>query len=848
MRPPLTLTLSPKGERGPDLAPRTGMKPRGRWLALRSPGFQLRDRRRRRLLAAGIAFAASGALLILLAHAIPLPARLAEPPSTVVAFADGSPAYVFLSPDDKYRMAIDPERLDRDGTGAVDPDYLEALMRFEDKRFYRHPGVDPIALARAIVVNVRLGRVATGASTLTMQLARLLEPRPRTLASKAIEALRALQIEARMSKREILAAYLSFIPYGRNVEGVEAACYAYFGHGPRDLSLDEIAVLLAVPQRPTSRFPSSDNAGRLRSARDEIAGWLLERGMFQDRAQPAAVAQALAPVRAAAVPEAIRPLPRHAPHAAFWLSAQAGVSRWPASGGASRWPASGGTRIETTLDRGLQLLAERHMRAVHGEMAARGIHNGAAVIVDHANAEVRALVGNFEFFDAEHGGQIAGFDAPRSPGSALKPFIYALAIDRGLALPEHLVPDVPTAYGDYAPANYDGRFTGLISLEDALSHSLNIPFVRLLGRVGVERFVNALRASGAASLESRPGYYGLSAAIGSVEITPLELAGLYASLARDGRYIPLRWLAEGHPSRGREIFSRGAAYLTRRALARRDRPDFPSRRQLSGAPPSIHWKTGTSYGHRDAWAAGSGPEHTAVVWLGNFDNSPAVDLVGAEAAGPLLFDLLEAVADRSRPRVASLPTGDLKRVEICAYSGYLPTRACSERDFALALRRHVPTKTCPYHASIDVDLDSGLALNATCRAGRRYETRSFVVWPASIRRFLAQGHRWLPSPPTPAPDCQTTGHRRAPSILSPPAGQTLVLLPGVAASDQEIPLQAEPASPGATLSWFVNGEFLGRASAADRLWWLPRAGDHEIVVMDDAGLSARRRLAVRSRS
>ncbi len=780
-----------------------------------------------------VLIAAACVLFLLLAHAVPLPARLAEPPSTIVAFADGSPAYVFLSPDDKYRMAVDPERFDGAGPGAVDPDYVAALLRFEDKRFYRHPGVDPIALARAVVVNLRLGRVATGASTLTMQLVRLLEPRPRTLRSKAIEMLRALQLEARMSKREILAAYLSFIPYGRNVEGVEAACYAYFGHGPRDLSLDEIAVLLAVPQRPTSRFPSSDNARKLRQARDEIAAWLLERGLFLDRSQAAATAAALEPVTAAPVPEEIRPLPRHAPHAAFWLTAAGG--------------AAGQSRIETTLDRGLQLLAERHMRAVRGEMAYLGIHNGAAVIVDHAGAEVRALVGNFEFFDAEHGGQIAGFDAPRSPGSALKPFIYALAIDRGLALPEHLVPDVPTAYGDYAPANYDGRFTGLISLEDALSHSLNIPFVRLLGRVGVERFIDTLRGSGADSLESRPGYYGLSAAIGAVEVTPLELAGLYASLARDGRHASLRWLPSQEPERGDQVFSRGAAYLTRRALARRDRPDFPSRRRLSGAPAAIHWKTGTSYGHRDAWAAGSGPQHTAVIWLGNFDNTPAVDLVGAEAAGPLLFDLLEAVADRSRPRVASLPSNDLKRVEVCAYSGYLPTRACSERAFALALRRQVPTQVCPYHASIDVDLATGLAVNASCRAGRRWETRSYVVWPASIRRFLAQGHRWLPSPPTLDPACESAGRRRAPSILSPPAGQTLVLLPGVAASDQEIPLQAESTS-GATLSWFVNGEFLGAAPAAERLWWLPRAGEHEIVVVDDAGLSARRRLAVRSRS
>ncbi len=768
-----------------------------------------------------------------LAYVLPLPDRLAEPPSTVVTFEDGSPAYVFLSPDDKYRMAVTSSEIDTDADldadVAVDPDYLAALLRFEDKRFYRHPGVDPLAVVRAIGLNIRYQRVASGASTLTMQLVRVLEPRPRSLRSKITEALRAMQIEARMSKPEILAAYLSFIPFGRNIEGVVAASHAYFGHGPQDLTFDEIAVLLAVPQRPSRRFPTRDNSERLRAARDDIIGWLEDRGITSSD-DPSSTR-----LRTAALPSEVRPLPRYAPHAAFWLTAQPRLQ--------------GATRIETTLDRGLQRMAEKAMAGTHAEMAFQGIHNGAAVIVDHRTAEVRALVGNFDFWDEQHGGQIIGFDTPRSPGSALKPFIYALAIDRGLALPEHLVPDVPTAYTDYAPRNYDGTFTGLIPLEDALSFSLNIPFVRLLGRLGVERFIGNLQAAGAAGLRHERGYYGLSAAIGSVDITPLEVAALYTGLARDGQYRPLRWLstATDQPADAR-IFSPGSAFLTRRALARRDRPDFPSRRKLSGAPPAIHWKTGTSYGHRDAWAAGSGPDHTAVVWLGNFDNQPSVDLVGAEAAGPLLFDLLEAVADRSRPRIAERPPNDLKRVEVCAYSGYLPKPACEQRRRVLALRHRVPTQRCPYHTAIDVDLTTGLALNPSCRAGRSYETRNYVVWPASIRRWLTAGHRWLPNPPTLADECRVAGQRRAPTILSPPAGQILVLLPGIPASDQEVPLQAESLNPGSRLSWFVDGEFLAAADAADRVWWLPQPGHHEIVVMDEAGLSARRQVQVRTRS
>ncbi|MEM9594241.1 MAG: penicillin-binding protein 1C [Acidobacteriota bacterium] len=767
-----------------------------------------------------------------LAWWIPLPPRLAESPSTVVLFRDGSPAFVFLSPDDKYRMAVRPEDLGGNHPGAVDADYLEALFRFEDKRFRLHPGVDPLAVMRSAWANLRAGRVVTGASTLTMQLVRLVEPRPRTLRSKAVEALRALQLEARMSKDEVLAAYLSFLPFGRNVEGLPAASWAYFGHGPRDLSPEEIAVLLAVPQRPTQRYPAPQNVPRLRSARDEIAGWLLDEGALgaegQQTGDPAREGLRRR-IAGTDVPGQIRPLPRRAPHAAFWFAAQH----------------PGETRIPTTLDRGLQAVAEDRLRAARGDLAAYGIHNGTAVLADHRTGEVLSLVGNLDFWDAEHGGQIAGFDTPRSPGSALKPFLYAMAIDRGLALPEHLVEDIPTAWVDYAPSNYDGRFAGLVSLEDALSHSLNIPFVRLLGRLGTENFVATLRQAGAASLRPQPGHYGLSAAIGAVEVTPLEVAGLYAALAHGGRYRALRWRPRTGEDAELPLLTPGAAHLTRRALARRDRPDFPTRRQWSGAPASIHWKTGTSYGHRDAWAAGSGPRLTAVVWLGNFDNAPAVDLVGAEAAGPILFDLLEAAADRSLPTFGDPPPQDLARVEVCAFSGHLPTEACDHRAHALAPRSRVPTAPCPYHRTIEVDLDSGLAVNPSCRSGRRYEERSFLVLPASVRRWLAREHRFLPSPPSLDPSCRRDTAGRAPEILSPPAGQVLVLVPGLPTSDQEVPLTAEATAAG-RLSWFVNGELLATADAGERVWWQPVPGRHEITVVDEAGRTARRSLDVRS--
>lgn len=777
-------------------------------------------RRLRRWLSGGAGALLLGfAIVLVLAWTIPLPERLSAPSSTVVAWRDGRPAHVFLSADDRYRIAADPAELD--------PDLVAALIRFEDKRFYRHPGVDPVAVVRSAFLNLRYRRVVSGASTLTMQVVRLLEPRPRTLRSKTIEALRAVQLELRLSKDEILGAWLTFAPYGRNLEGAQAAALAYFGHGADELSADEIAVLLAVPQRPLERYPTAANRERLREARDEIAAFLADERVLEPP-EGLDTEEFLAQIDAMPVPGDLRPLPRDAPHVAYWARARRPEAR----------------RIATHLDRGSQRLAERVLGGAAPELAARGIHNGAVVVLEHATGEVRALVGSPDFFDDDHGGQIPAFDAARSPGSALKPFIFALAVDDGLALPLQLVPDVPSSWGTYRPGNYDGDFNGLTTLSDALSVSLNVPFVHLLSDVGADRFIATLRTAGATGLRPDPGWYGLAAAVGGAEVTPLELAGLYAALADDGRARRPQLLADGDPPPPVALVSPGAAYLTRRILGRRDRPDFPERRRFSGAPPHIHWKTGTSYGHRDAWAAGSGPRYTAVVWLGNVDNRPSADLVGAEAAGPLLFDLLQALDPSPEAPVRAGPPADLEPIEVCAYSGYLPGPACDGRRTVLAHREHVPTERCPYHVAVDVDLDRGLALNADCRAGRRWETRSFVVWPTSVERWLGARHRFLAGPPSLAPECTPAGPARPPVILSPPSGQVLVLLAGVSPDRQLVPLDADTRRTGARLSWFVDGEWLGSAPAQDRIWWRPTAGQHEVVVMDEAGLSARRGVRV----
>ncbi len=755
---------------------------------------------------------ALGAILAL-AFVVPLPVRSAAW-SVAVEYRDGRPAHVFLSRDEKWRLPV--------ALADVDPSFVAALVALEDQRFWRHDGVDLRAIVRAAVTDVLAARRVSGGSTLTMQLARLLEPRPRTIPSKLVDMFRATQLDLRLSKREILEQYLSRTPYGGNVEGVESAAWTYFGHGARHLTPLEIATLLAVPQGPTRFAPRPQNAARLRARRDAILGKLIAAGVVE----PVDAQAALAEAAATAPPDHLRRMPREAAHAAISLR--------------RRYP--GVVRIRSTLDAGAQALAEREVVLRRGELYRKGIYGGAIVVVDHRSREVVALVGNLDFTDAAHGGQIAMFERPRSPGSTLKPFVYALAIDRGLALPGYLVADVPTQYGTYRPRNFDGDFAGLVTLGDALGRSLNLPFVDLLERLGVESFVSELTRMGVAASRTVPGAYGLSLIVGGIELTPLELAGMYATLAEGGSSAPLRLVA-GDPVRAAQpVFGAGAAWLTREALAQKDRPDFPRRRDVAGVPPAIHWKTGTSFGFRDAWAIGSGPAYTAVVWTGNVDKRPSAELIGSEAAGPLLFDVLEGLASRA-PAVVPGPPDELTEVEVCAYSGHIPSEACPTRTKVRAPVRAVPTVPCPYHRAYEVEPATGRAVVPACRKpGRTYEPRTFVVLPSAVAAWLTDRHRAVPAAPVFDADCATELTTAPPEMMTPGEGQIVTLIPGVPATHQRVPLSAS--THAATLSWFVDGALVATAPSDQRVYWTPTAGAHEIVVADDGGRKARRTLTV----
>jgi penicillin-binding protein 1C len=573
--------------------------------------------------------------------------RLADR-STLVAAADGRLLTSFTARDGRWRLPVTADE--------VDPRYLRMLVAYEDKRFASHPGIDPLALARAVAQWAEAGRVVSGASTLTMQTVRLLEPRPRTLGAKLIEMARALQLEWRCDKRAILDMYLTLAPYGGNLEGVRAASLFYLGKEPAQLTDAEAALLVALPQAPEALRPDRHAAAAL-SARNRVLARMANVGLLS----PAAWAEAAA----APVPSVRRPAVRVAAHLADRLRALE--------------PAS--PVIRTFVDFGLQAqleaLARRHQRKLEAGATI------AMLVVENGGRRVRAYVGSSDYFDAGRLGQNDLVQAVRSPGSTLKPFVYGLAFDDLLIHPETLVVDRPMRFGDYAPENFDKHYRGELTAREALQLSLNMPVVALLNRLGPMRLVNALAAAGTPlRLPDAVTAPGLPIALGGAGITLHDLVTLYAGLADGGTVRPLR-LREGDPQgEGATILGPAAAWYLTRILE--DSPPPPGllaagNRKLGRA---VAYKTGTSYGFRDAWAIGYDSAYTVGVWVGRPDGTFSPGRMGRDAAAPLLFEIFDLLPrPHGRPSTVFAATSPAGVIE------------GSNADLPPALRRFDPGPT-----------------------------------------------------------------------------------------------------------------------------------------------------------
>ena len=735
------------------------------------------------------------------------------PQSTVLRDRDGALLRLTLASDQRYRLWAPLER--------IDPRLVEAVLLKEDQWFWWHPGFNPVSLVRGAWQTYVLGGVRQGGSTLSMQLARLLwRLNTRSAGGKLQQIARAVELELKYSKRDILEAYLNYAPFGGNVEGVRAASLVYFGKEPKRLTLPEALSLAVLPQDPASRRQrqADGQAGvALLVARDRLyADWLRKHPKDQDRASEFALPLLF---------KSARQLPFHAPHLADQLMA----AQRHAAAGADQAQAA----IVSTLDLKLQRAVEDQVRLYLKRRAAQGLRNAAAIVVDTRDMGVRALLGSADFFDRASQGQVDGTRARRSPGSTLKPFIYALALDQGVLHPQTVLRDVPTAFGPFSPENFDGRFLGPVSATEALVRSRNIPAVQVAARLSQPSFYQFLRSAGIARMASE-AHYGLALVLGGGEVSMFELARLYAMLARGGELAPLRLRADDPQSPGPRLLSAEASWLTLEMLRSNPRPDQPgsARQRLKTA-----WKTGTSWGFRDAWTAGVVGPYVVVVWLGNFDGAGNNALIGIEAAAPLWFELADRIGARE-PELADLtrPPGlNLKRVQVCAASGDLPNTWCPQLTDTWFIPGVSPIRVSNVHRAVVLDRLSG---QPACPPFDPLATRTEVYeyWPSELARVFTDAGIPRRKPPPPA-RCGAAGTAddggTAPQITNPLRATTYTLKLG---QHSRLPLDAHHDAGVRTLYWFAGDDFLGQARAGEVLDWEPAgAGLYTLKVIDDHG-------------
>ena len=774
---------------------------------------------------AGASFGIAAALVWLLA---PKPDLYADVTfSTLIVDRHGEPLRLHTADDGRYRLFTPLEDIASTAQ--------EATLLYEDRGFYGHFGVDPLALLRAAwTTYVQRSRVV-GGSTITMQLARLrFGLDTRSVGGKLIQTIRALQIERHYDKAQILEAYLNLAPYGGAVEGIGTASRIYFDKPASALDLGQALALAVIPQNPSARFAATD-AGRtkLLAARERLfAAWEERASADENEPAPAAL---LEPV--------FRPpsaLPFRAPH---FVRDHLAPSTAPT--------------LRTTLDWQLQTLLAQRIGEHVAHRSRDGIDNAAAMLLDHRSMEVLALVGSASFFADVIDGQVNGVRARRSPGSTLKPLLYALALDAGLIHPMTLLADAPRRYAGYAPENFDRGFLGPVFARDALIHSRNVPAVTILAEVGVPRFRDWLVEAGVERL--RPaGELGLALALGGGETTMEELVRLYALLANQGVWRELRTTVDAphavdsRPlsgsrrllsgsrrlvSGGRRLLSGEASFLVLDMLEDVPRSDDAplARRQ----PAPISWKTGTSFGFRDAWSIGVAGPYVLAVWVGNFDGTPNPAFVGRTAAAPLFLNLADSLLadiEPSPPRSAARL--NLRRIEVCAPTGDLPGRHCPRTTSSWFIPGVSPIKVSAVHRAVRVHVDTGLRSCRAATEGTRQEVYEF--WPSDLEAVFRRAGVAIRKPPPWSPECgldATAASGQAPRIQSPQP--TLIYhAPATANNDGSILFAAITDADAQRLFWFVNGALVAEVGRHERYFWTPRSGRFSVRAVDDLGRAA----------
>lgn len=760
----------------------------------------------------------SGGLLLALLAGLWLADRLFPLPlpgddlARVVLAEDGTPLWRFADANGVWRY---PVRLDE-----VSPYYLDALLTYEDRWFYRHPGINPLAVARAAWQNLGGGRVLSGGSTLSMQVARLLDPHPRTFAGKLRQLWRTAQLEWHLSKDEILTLYLDRAPFGGTLQGVAAASWTYLGKPPAQLTRAEAALLAVLPQAP-SRLRPDRHPQRAQAARDKVLQRLRQFGVWPAQAVDEALQE---PVLLA---------PREQPQLAPLLARRLNRPGSP-------------SLIRSTLDAALQRRLEDFLLGWRARLPERT--SAALLVVEHQNMAVRAYLGSVDLGDRARFGHVDMVAAQRSPGSTLKPFLYGMALDAGLIHSESLLQDVPRRYGDYRPGNFASGFNGPVAASAALSASLNLPAVQLLEAYGPKRFAGELRNVGVPLALPALAEPNLALILGGAGSRLEDLVSGYSAFARGGEVARLRFQPDD-PLLERRLLSPGAAWIVRRILAGQARPDRDPAAELVQRP-GLAWKTGTSYGFRDAWAIGVGPRYLIGVWIGRPDGTPVPGQFGLASAAPLLLQVHDILVNRDAQRGLALP-GDPQPASvgvaaICWPLGQPMAKGdpnCRRQRFAWTLDGTTPPTLAAGDQPLGLGLlqtvwlnAAGLRVDAGCPGAR---AQPVALWPAPLEPWLARRERRAARLPAIDPNCPPKLPDAAPglSIVGVREGDQLRR---PASSGEALHLRIGALGGGGRRWWFLDGEPLGESLGEETLTsTFSRAGRHQLSVLDESGQTAR---------
>lgn len=684
----------------------------------------------------------------------------------------------------------------------------ECLITFEDKHFYHHWGVNPFAIGRAFYQNVKNKRIVSGGSTLTMQTIRLARNESRTFREKLIEMIWATRLEFRASKEEILSMYISHAPFGGNVVGLDAAAWRYFGHSADDLSWAESAMLAVLPNAP-AMIHLSKGRKTLLDKRNRLLKQLLEKKTIDSSTYELAISEPL--------PDEPHALPQIAPYL---------VSRF--------YQERNGEYSRSTINKGIQTQVEDLAERWSNEFGRSDIRNLAILVIDIPSNQVVAYCGNVHFDRKQGGNQVDVIQAPRSTGSILKPFLYYAMLQEGSLLPDMLLPDVPVNINGFTPQNFSMQFEGAVPASEALARSLNIPAVTMLQRYGVPKFQSFLQQIGLKTINRSSSHYGLSLILGGAEATLWDVTNAYAMMGRSLLQLPQRscslLLPTSRITESTDPFQPGAVWQTFDALKEVNRPEEIDWKSIPSMQ-TIAWKTGTSYGFRDAWAVGVTPRYAVGVWVGNATGEGKPGLVGAQTAGPVLFDIFNLLPSSSW---FTRPAGIFVEAEVCRKSGHLKGRFCDETDTLLVLPAGLRTEACPYHHLVTLSADESQRIYENCANTEPTLRKSWFTLPPVWEWYYKQHHpEYKPLPPFKAGCGEDTFQPM--QFIYPPMNARIKLPKQLDGSKGFLTVELAHNNPNATVFWHLDETYQAQTQDFHKISLQPAAGKHSLTAVDGEG-------------